>query len=382
MARPAKAVFDVSMMAGWAFAALLTGLVALTMVDDTGSPASYPAVAATAEGDGARLTTASAPQIESLSADEIRTLQDDSYNPFDKRQDAQLEQLIAQLHELQQEVSAFHVTTQRMRDENDRLRQRLANLELGSDTSASLDGQVSSVRQVALPTRVDSRSPFLPDTETASKLILDDSDAGARAGDTANETVADAASDTQAVDMTSTGSIRRIDPIASDTRSSDPFSRARPTKVMVSREPLNMDVMVQDAEGDMRLPAEQGVPMRGNRLPKGVERPLSQIIRLPAILAGSGSASQTAFGLDLGQFVSVNDLTSAWNALSTSQSELVGDLRPLSKVTQKSGNKLAVNLIVGPIQNAADAASLCAQLKFRSYDCRVSTYHGQAVAAR
>ena len=35
MARPGKSIFDVTMMAGWAFAAVLTGLVALTMVDDT-----------------------------------------------------------------------------------------------------------------------------------------------------------------------------------------------------------------------------------------------------------------------------------------------------------------------------------------------------------
>ena len=38
------------------------------------------------------------------------------------------------------------------------------------------------------------------------------------------------------------------------------------------------------------------------------------------------------------------------------------------------------HLILGPIQNAAQAATLCARFKLNGYECHVSVYQGQVLA--
>ena len=138
MARPGKAIFDVTMMAGWAFAAVLTGLVALTMVDETGVPANNSSVVATLENDDARLVTGSVPKqaVASSPKDKAASRQDQSYNPFDEKsvpQSASIPQILAELKAVRQEVQAFHVSARRLRDENDRLKQTCGKIGIGAE---------------------------------------------------------------------------------------------------------------------------------------------------------------------------------------------------------------------------------------------------------
>nr|WP_319485023.1 SPOR domain-containing protein [uncultured Cohaesibacter sp.] len=357
MARPGKSIFDVTMMAGWAFAAVLTGLVALTMVDDTGDSANTTTVASTVGGVDSRLVTGSIEPVETVSpnVDSLVAQQNKTFDPFAKQSgenSRQLQELIAELKSLKQEVQAFHVTTQRLRDDNDRLRQRLASLELGDSSSR--------VRVVDLPRQDDSRSPFVSAAKT-----------------------------TPMIDPQSTGS---IDQTAIHPQQSggafDPFKPSNPN-MKITEQPLTMDLDVGSAHN-----AEPARPMLPRVKPSSVvmvtptdlkadekdgSEPQSQVVAppTPAVML---PASQTEFGLDLGSFVSISDISSAWREISAQQKTLVGGLRPLTRVIQEADGNLKLHLILGPISNAAQAASVCAELNYANYSCSVSAFMGQRLA--
>lgn len=351
MARPGKTVFDVAMMGGWAFAAVLTGLVALTMVDDTGNPATNSRAVAARENDETRLVTGSIDRESTASITPSNPLivkQNETFNPFAEKSDQQaqkIQDILAELKALKREVAAFHVSTKRLRTENSLLKQRLVKLEQNEQHRAN------SVRVVDLPKRNDVRAPI--HKAAPSNVIVDNS---------------------------ATGSIAPVAPVPKTGAPFDPFASQRQTQVKVSQEPLNMDLTVEGPNGRMMLPKTKPVALKRNTPVSGnLQKPKSEVVAAPQQALAS---SQTSFGLDLGQFVSIADLDGAWNEISISQRQFVGDLKPLSRVTRTQANQLALNLVVGPIQNAAQAATLCAQLKFRGYSCQVSVYQGQALATR
>ncbi|WP_321339962.1 SPOR domain-containing protein [uncultured Cohaesibacter sp.] len=360
MARPGKAVFDATMMAGWAFAAVLTGLVALTMVDDTGDSARNPNVVATLGNNDARLVTGSIDQMRPSTAGNgfgesqqaLVDQQNQSFNPFSKQSQTNsqlLQQLITEFHSLKQEVSAFHVTTTRLRDENDRLKQRLAKLELDGPV-----GQDGAVRVVDLPHRDDSRNPFI----------------------LANGQIA------QPIDTQSTGSIGANGARRDNDGVFDPFKTNDQPNIKITEQPLTMDLDSSASRGAQMLPRDKPVGHGTGSYPEqaasdDLSQPVSQIVPSPNVVR---SNSQTSFGIDLGSFVSISDIRSAWKEVSGAQKNLVGDLRPLSRVTQLTDGRLALHLVLGPIPNAAQAASVCAQLNYANYDCSVSAYRGQSLA--
>ena len=361
MARPGKAIFDVTMMAGWAFAAVLTGLLALTVVDETGDPATGSGVVATLENDDARLLTGSVPEKPLLNEgpetdDRLQRLlieqQNKSFDPFNKKMEVQSEQLkevMMELRSLKREVAAFHVTTKRLRGENNLLKQRLAKLELGKENLSR------PVRVVELPKRPDTGNPIL----SVNREMI---------------------SSGQSIDPNATGSIAPIAPVPAEGQSFDPFKNQSQPRVKIKDEPFNMDITVEGPGGRMMLPkSKQSGSAAAITIPSGLRKPESEVIAAPV---QTNEASRTAFGVDLGQFVSLSDLGSAWKEVGISQRELVGDLKPLSRITQIDKDRLALNLILGPMQNAAQAATLCARLKQRGYGCKVSVYQGQALALR
>ena len=352
MARPGKAIFDVTMMAGWAFAAVLTGLVALTMVDDTGDSARDPNVVATLDSDDARLVTGSIDQmqpsdLEKTLGESEKTLvdqQNQTFNPFSKRTEInaqQLQDLIAELHKIKQEVGAFHVTMKRLRDENDRLKQRLAKLELDGPVAQS-----GSVRVVDLPRRDDSRNPFILANGQLS----------------------------QPIDTQSTGSIGATGTLEANGGAFDPFKVDDQPNIKVTEQPLTMDFESSAPQGAQMLPKDKPTEHVAS---DGALQPVSRVVSTPNVVR---SSSQTSFGIDLGAFVSISDIRAAWQGVSASQKTLVGDLRPLSRVTELDDGRLALHLVLGPIPNAAQAASVCAQLNYANYDCSVSAYRGQSLA--
>ncbi|SNY93318.1 hypothetical protein SAMN04515647_3612 [Cohaesibacter sp. ES.047] len=356
MALPGKTIFDVTMMAGWAFAAVLIGLVALTLVDDNGDTADKSSVVATLDNAETRLVTGSVPDPSDAPgrkpSSELIEEQNQSYDPFIKsaEQNAnQMQDVLAELRSLKQEVASFHVSISRMRVENNRLRQRLAKVELGDGTGKD------NVRVVELPRRDDPTSIIL----NGRKLPKE-----------------------QEIDFSSTGSIRPAQniPEAGQRQASPkkPVSKLNASRIQVSEEPLSMDLVEGDQADKPMMPRIKPIDLVGDgKLPEGAEDPVSEVVDNPPL---PGKASQTTFAVDLGQFISFSEIKAAWKEISNSQSELLGDLSPRSWVSQGENNRLALDLIVGPLQNAADAAALCARLKFQDYACNVATYRGQELA--
>ncbi|MCV6603506.1 MAG: SPOR domain-containing protein, partial [Cohaesibacter sp.] len=104
--------------------------------------------------------------------------------------------------------------------------------------------------------------------------------------------------------------------------------------------------------------------------------PVSKVVQTPTQIRPT---SRTSFALNLGQFISLPELRSAWQEISDSQNQLVGDLRPATSIVEAAQNRIQLQLLLGPIQNAAEAATLCVRLKNRGYDCSVSPFQGQAL---
>ncbi|WP_319414338.1 hypothetical protein [uncultured Cohaesibacter sp.] len=366
MARPGKSIFDVTMMAGWAFAAVLTGLVALTMVDDTRDSAKDPSVVASLDNGDARLVTGSIDKNASSLDDKshastqnnLVAQQNQSFDPFAKQSGDnahQLQDLMAELKSLKQEVSAFHTTTQRLRDENNRLKQRLAKLELdGPEVDAP-------VRVVELPQRVDSRNPFILGNGQVS----------------------------MPVDTQSTGSIGRVGGLENGG-AFDPFKQNDQPQLRITEEPLTLDYEAKAEPVGQMLPRDKPAGHGGHaaQAPQASVsddlRAVSEVVSAPNFdpLSSQPTFGQTAFGLDLGTFVSISDINGAWREISETKKSLVGDLRPLSRVTQNTEGQLALHLVLGPISNAAQAASICAQLNYSNFECSVSAYRGQSLALK
>jgi len=81
------------------------------------------------------------------------------------------------------------------------------------------------------------------------------------------------------------------------------------------------------------------------------------------------------FGVDLGSANTLDGLRGLWRKLSKTQKALKG-LQPIVMV-KESGNATQLRLVVGPVNDAATAARLCATLGGASRNCETSVYDGQ-----
>ena len=95
----------------------------------------------------------------------------------------------------------------------------------------------------------------------------------------------------------------------------------------------------------------------------------------------TNSAPRSNFGIDLGQYASLDDVESAWSALKVTESAIIGSLSPLASVYQANGT-MSAHLLAGPFPNAADAAKTCARLTARRIACKPTLFVGQQLTAR
>jgi len=91
------------------------------------------------------------------------------------------------------------------------------------------------------------------------------------------------------------------------------------------------------------------------------------------------AAARTRFGLDLGDYSGMDALKKAWLESRREHSKLVGSLSALAKSTRISG-KTRTKLIAGPFDNAADAISVCAQLRIAGAACRPTHFEGRILS--
>ncbi|MCT4657117.1 MAG: hypothetical protein N4A65_15060 [Cohaesibacter sp.] len=376
MARRGKTIFDASMMVGWAFVAGLTGMLALTVVDTSNQTNLSSGDVASLERPSAPIITGSIDKDEPATAsinhsalasgssnlpdsDDVASglkpqilleQQSASFDPFaeDRKQQALMARLSKQLNEMQREIEAFHTTSKRLRTENLRLRQRLESLEAQNRLEAKQKNAAASrdkrrVRVVPLPGQ-NSQAEF----KNGGAVM---------------------------VDKQATGSIRPLVPVKPQQQF-DPFSVRPQANMQLKRAPMDLDTKSEKAASSQQVlpktkPAAGVIGSAQTRL-----SPISKIVPPPKQIL---TTSQTSFALNLGQFVSLPELRSAWLEIAGTQNQIIGDLRPVTSIAQGDGNRINLNLLVGPLQNAADAAALCARLKDRGYGCNVSPFQGQAL---
>ncbi|MFK7792546.1 MAG: hypothetical protein AB8B88_07735 [Devosiaceae bacterium] len=93
--------------------------------------------------------------------------------------------------------------------------------------------------------------------------------------------------------------------------------------------------------------------------------------------------SQTPFAVDLGGGATLEEIDALWLIHRQSFGETLSTLSPRILLQQTSEGTLDLRLVAGPINDAADAAMLCAQLVAAGMDrCLPAIFDGQQLALR
>ncbi len=381
MARRGKAIFDASMMAGWGLVACVTVLLVLTMVSDpdsslkgtasgvkslaqNGAPNDIDRSVITSSIDKQEPATAAIrPQTQSSATfakrveDNLLQRQNESFDPFKNGAEQQklLAKLSQQLAELQRRVNNFQTSSRSLRDENRRLRNRVADLE-------KMEGRLKQVIASNRPVRIVP----LPGRDGKPTISADQLASVARS---------------VGVDPQPTGSIRPNQLNENGSQRFDPFSIEKRDGMTLKRQPLDVDLNSKEQKTALANSKSEPLPKPRPSAPTQQQKvkvmaPVSKVVQTPQQVR---APSRTSFALNLGEFVSLPELRSAWQEVSGSQNQIIGDLRPATSVLQSSNNRIHLNLLLGPIQNAAEAATLCVRLKDRGYDCSVAPFQGQAL---
>lgn len=88
-------------------------------------------------------------------------------------------------------------------------------------------------------------------------------------------------------------------------------------------------------------------------------------------------AAKTEFGVDLGTASSIEGLRALWRATQTSNAKLMGPLRPVIAIKERSGLGMQLRLVAGPLTDAAAAARICAVLSESDRPCETAFFDGQ-----
>jgi hypothetical protein len=85
----------------------------------------------------------------------------------------------------------------------------------------------------------------------------------------------------------------------------------------------------------------------------------------------------TEFGIDLGASTTVNGLRRLWATALKAHKDDFASLSPALAVRERPGGRVEFRLLVGPLQDAADAARLCATLNVAKRPCVPAVFDGQ-----
>lgn len=126
-------------------------------------------------------------------------------------------------------------------------------------------------------------------------------------------------------------------------------------------------------------------PQQQSASPAPAANPLRPQIVEPSAAVGrlrgtGGSVLQRSdFGAVVGQYATRSDAVVAWAGFAEQNDERMRNLQPLLLAAETSEN--AVQLMVGPFGNAADAAAACLQLLDMTATCHPALFAGEALSA-
>ncbi len=101
----------------------------------------------------------------------------------------------------------------------------------------------------------------------------------------------------------------------------------------------------------------------------------------PLPIAGQAAPKRTLFAVELATGIKADALDEKWNALKRRHPKLLDKLQPRSvKAALGDGGRYnSHKLIVGPFENAAAAARLCARLNAAGAECEGAVFSGKPV---
>jgi hypothetical protein len=95
------------------------------------------------------------------------------------------------------------------------------------------------------------------------------------------------------------------------------------------------------------------------------------------------AVQRTVFGVDLGGANSVDGLRGLWQSLVKSNAPLVASLQPIIAIKERrNGLGMQLRLVAGPLNDAAAAAKICADLAQTNRACETAVYDGQRLVLK
>jgi hypothetical protein len=167
-----------------------------------------------------------------------------------------------------------------------------------------------------------------------------------------------------------TGSIKKQAALAADTPKTPALPTIAPLAMPVSTEPAADWPGGVQAQTAAAARAQDPVPLPPTRI--------------AAALASEPAAEpphKPELGIDLGGASTLDVLNARWVAVKANFGPLLTGLHPLAAHNSRPGGT-DIRLIVGPVQNAAAAAQLCARFAAAHVNCRTTKFDGERIAQR
>lgn len=121
-------------------------------------------------------------------------------------------------------------------------------------------------------------------------------------------------------------------------------------------------------------------PDAGNE-DKASDKPEDKDQEKAAVAADGAKIQRTEFAVELGGANSIPGLRALWRGLMKSNRAELGELRPIIVLREgTNGLGMQLRLAAGPLQNAAEAARICAGLAERKRTCETTVFDGQRLA--
>ncbi len=234
---------------------------------------------------------------------------------------------------------------------------------------------------------VEVMAPELPDAESASQDVIvtgsinpapdsavDETPQVHPASDTiAPEAVAPETAATEtAVTETVVAEPAVAEPVATETAAAETLATEAVATETVATETVAADTAIADTvvTGSVN-PREMAKPATTP------DRELAELVKPAVRNTVQPAISRTRFGVALDLHTSIDAVKAAWKALNRTHGRLVGtfDARALPQGTEDGD--LVYRLMVGPIENVADAARHCARMTKSGLRCRTAVFGGE-----
>ena len=225
-----------------------------------------------------------------------------------------------------------------------------------------------------------SGAPTIPSVATTDVTINDRTRA-----DTGKSTGAPSTAPSLAQSPSATSLWAMAAPITSNPPSSG-ASLVAPQSIMAPPDPAASKLIESDKA------AKSGADIESKPEPKSEAKADTNSEAAPQTEANAGvgesseaaaaPVQKTEFAVDLGSANSVNGLRALWRGLIKSHRELAA-LSPIIMVKEGSaGLGMQIRLGAGPLNDAAAAARICANLAERQRPCETTVFDGQRLATR